>query len=215
MLESLLGGSKSGKWTGPSPMDSNTLFRLADFTTTTDIVDRSPNAIAVARNGTPSVGTDSIYSYILFNGGKYLTFSSSLLNRTNIEITWVIGSIVKLTGQYGCALLDTRPSGTNGNYHILSVNQQLQPITMNYNYPSSSTTGITSTGLDNGAGPFVVKLQLRDTGTKLFVDDVLLHNVTAVSSLNTANMKIGRSAFYPTVPDLQLRLYFFEIKALT
>lgn len=213
MLESLLGGRHT-KW-APPPMDANTLFRLVDFTATTDIVDRGPNAIAVARNGAPAVGTDDIYSYILFNGGKYLTFNSSTLNRTNVELTWVIGSVVKLSSQYGEALLDTRPASTNGNYHILTINQQVQPITLNYNYPSSTTTGISNTGIDNGVGPFVVKLQLRDTGTKLYVNGVLLHDVATVSALNTANLKIGRSAFYPTVPDLQLRLYFFEIKALT
>ncbi|QXO10270.1 hypothetical protein pEaSNUABM37_00311 [Erwinia phage pEa_SNUABM_37] len=213
MLESILGG-KHTPWVPPS-MDANTLFRLVDFKATTDIVDRGPSGIVVARNGAPDVGTDDIYSYIQFTAGKYLTFTSSLLNRTNIELTWVVGEITKLTTPYSGPLLDTRPMGTNGNYHILTINQhQAAPFTMNYNYPSSSTAGL-NTSIKPNDGPYVIKLQLRSTGTRILVNDAVFYGTTQTSSLDTTYMKIGRSAFYNPVPDLQLRLYFFEIKALT
>jgi len=197
-------------------MDANTLFRLVDFTTAADIVDRSPNAIAVARNGSPTVGVDEVYSYILFNGGKYLTFASSLLNRSNVELTWVVGSIPKSNSSYASPLLDTRPTGTNGNYHILSINQQLTaPYPINYNYPSSSTVRLTKGLIGNDAGPYVIKLQLTDARAKILVNGTVAHEVDTGSALNTANLKLGRSAFNNVVADIQMRLYFFEIKSLT
>lgn len=211
MLESMLVGGRQ-PWT-PPPMDSNTLLRLVDFTTVSDIVDRSPNNIAITKSGTFVIGSDSIHSYMQFTGTQWLTFVSSLLNRTNIELTFVLGSIPYASATYTPPILDTRPASTNGNYHILGVgtNQPL-PFKLIYNYPSNTFVTLDA---NIANWPTVIKLQLRSTGTKIYVDGALVHDIGTVSSLNSANLKIGRSAFSSAVPNLQAKLYFLEIKALT
>lgn len=211
MLESMLVGGRA-KWT-PPPMDSNTLFRLVDFITASDIVDRGPNNIAVAKTGTFVIGSDSIYSFMQFTGSQWLTFVSSLLNRTNIELTFVVGSIPYVSATYTPPLLDTRPANTNGNYHIWGIANNLpSPFKLVYNYPSNTFVTLDA---NIANWPAVIKVQLRSTGTKIYVNDVLVHDITTSSSLNSTNLKIGRSAFSGAVPNLQAKLYFLEIKALT
>lgn len=213
MLEMMISGSR--RWT-PPPADSNTLLRLVDFASVADIVDRSNNKIAITKNGSFSVGSDSIYSYMLFNASKWLSFSAGVLNRTNIEITWVIGDVLKVNSQYGGPLLDTRPISTNGNYHIFGINQNTAspPYQLVYNYPTNVSTAFdTKVGVD--PYPAIIKLRLKSTGTEVTVNGKTVYSNATGSTLDTTNLKIGRSAFASQgVPELYLKMYFLEIKAI-
>jgi hypothetical protein len=213
MLELMLSGTNVWR---PPAADANTLFRLVDFNSAADIVDRSPNKIAVTNNGGITVGSDKISTYMLFNAAKWLSFTSSLLNRTNVELTWVLGDILKVTSQYAGPLLDTRPVGSNGNYHILSINQNAAapPYKLSYNYPSNTSVSFDTT-LGVSKYPSVVKLRIMSTGAEVLVDGKVVYTSSVASVLNTASLKIGRSAFASAgVPELYLKMYFFEIKAI-
>lgn len=213
MLEMMYSGAKGWR---PPAADANTLFRLVDFNSAADIVDRGPNKISVTNNGGLTVGKDAIYTYMLFNAAKWLSFTSSLLNRTNIELTWVVGDILKVNSQYGGPLLDTRPVGSNGNYHIFGINQNAAapPYKLVYNYPSSTSTAFDTT-LGVSKYPSVIKLRITSTGAQVLVDGKVVYTDSVASALSTANLKIGRSAFASAgVPELYLKMYFFEIKAI-
>lgn len=213
MLECVLGGSQK-KW-HPPLVDVNTLFYLAGFASVNDVVDRSNNNIAVTKNGSFGYGVDTIAPYIQFTGTQWLAFTSSLLNKTNIEVVFAIGDMPYVANQYSAPLLDTRPDQTNGTYHILSIlnNTQTTPWDIAINYPTANSYSYkTHIGKTK---PTVIRMQLRTASIQIWVDDELVGTIGTGSTLNTTNMKIGKSGFDNAVPRIQCKLYYLEIRNLT
>ena len=212
MLECVLGGSQ--KWHAP-PVDVNTLFYLAGFASVNDVVDRSKNNIAVSKNGSFIYGVDSIAPYIQFTGTQWLAFTSSLLNKTNIEVVFAIGDMPYVANPYSAPLLDTRPDQTNGNYHILTIlnNTQTTPWDIAINYPTANSYSYKTT--IGKAKPTVIRMQLRAASIQIWVDGKLAGTVGTGSTLDTTNMKIGKSGFDNAVPKVQCKLYYLEVRNLT
>lgn len=213
MLECVLGGSQ--KWRAP-PVDANTLFYLAGFASVNDVIDRSSNKIAVTKNGTFGYGLDTVAPFIKFTGSQWLAFTSAVLNKTNIEVVFAISEMPYVQNQYSAPLLDTRPMTTNGNYHILTVlnNSPTLPWDVAVNYPATSSYSY-HTNIGVGPTPTVIRMQLRSTSIQVWVNGKMVGSVATGSTLNTANMKIGCSAFDSPVPRLQCKLYYMEIRNLT
>ncbi|AKJ73440.1 PblB-type antireceptor [Salmonella phage 41] len=117
----LLAGNHSTPWNGVYPnQDANTLFRMFDFKTVADIIDKGPNKVTVNKNGTFTAAINPSYGpYIRMNTGNYLSWTSALLNGQSLDMTMIIGNFTYSLAA-SPALIDCRPVSTNGNYFVVS-----------------------------------------------------------------------------------------------
>lgn len=200
-------------WDGVYPhQDSNTLFRMYDFSTVSDIVDKGPNKIAVTKNGTFTTGVNSSYGpYTRMNTGNFLSWSSALLNAQSLDITMIIGNFT-FSLSSSPALVDCRPTSTNGNYFVVS-GKGSAPFATSFYF--NSVQSPSSTTLDTSSFPVVLVFKLRPNVQEVWANGLKIlswsGNFTYAAN---QNYKIGRHAFAGSanIPNLQADLYYFDIK---
>ncbi|QZA71057.1 hypothetical protein AH06_288 [Erwinia phage AH06] len=216
MLELLMARGLSGKVTIPEA-DANTLFRMVDFKTTSDVKDKGPNTIAVTPSGM-KVGTDAFASYMLFDGAGYFGIANTaLLARNNVELNFIIGSVTYVTASYGEAIFDTRPVSSNGDnlYHLMGLDvATADPARFYLSYPSNKA--VYSPVMNVNDGPVLITIRITTTGSYLYINGKLIGQPsTTVGALRTNNLKVGLGAFKSAgVPNFRGRMYYMDIKAI-
>lgn len=211
-----MGGRSSNKVVIP-PQDSTTLFRMVDFKSTSDIKDKGPNSIGVTASGL-SVGTDTFANYMNFDGnGFFKVASSALLNRTGIELRFIVDKIVLINASYGETIMDTRPTGDNGdgNYYLMGLDQgTTSPIKFYLVNPTS--TSRFSNPVDITKGPMLLSIKLTSAGSTLSINGQVIINNPTNSALRTNNLRVGISAFSSAgVPNFRGRMYYMDIHTLS
>lgn len=218
MLESLL-SNPNGQvaWNGVLPLaDSNTLFRLGGFNTTADIKDTGGKNIPFSNYGLVA-GSDSFGTYMNFNGSSWLEFKNSLVNAAAVEITFIIGGVVKNPNPYPPPLLDTRPTETNGYYFIFPIWSHDSSMLLQTAYPGAETKVSTE---PVKANPVVIKYVINNRTIKVYCGGKLLITFNwmdngASGAFVDQYVKVGRSAFASAgVPNFQGKMYYFEIKKI-
>lgn len=211
----LLSGKKfgpGGPWNGVIPsQDAKTIFRLANFSSVSDIKDRSPNTIAVTVNGNVPVGTNASGTFINFVGsGSWLSFSSALLNGNNYDIKTIIEYPVFPGGMYGASILDGRPNQTNGNY--LSI---FYPPTAPFKIIPyyNATEGPSTSSILQQNFPCVLLIKVRPSYIEIFANDLLVGRWdNTFNFVDNAVFKIARHAYSNVVADAVFKMYYFEIR---
>lgn len=198
-------------WDGTiPPATSNTLFRMTDFATTSDIKDKGPNAIAVT-NTSVTVGSNTLGTYMNFGATGYLTIATSaLFNLASLDITVILGDVLFPGGQFGTSIIDARPVNTNGRYITMST-PPVAPLTLDFAY-NSVGIGTTPT-IENT--PFKVDLRLRPSEITVVANGTPIKTMTGSFTYTNQQYKIGRSAFASAgVPNLRAKIYYIDIKSV-
>lgn len=216
MLEQMLLLKKKGSgWNGQIPSaDANTLFRLANFTSLSQVKDSGPNSIPVTINGSVSVGSDSLGNFVNFPGsGAFLSFTSSFLNGSNLDIKIIMSYPVFPGGIYGASILDGRPNQTNGNYlSVFYPNVAPFKIIPYYN----ATEGPNSSSIDQKEFPCVIDLKVRPGYIETSANGKVIGRwENSFTFVNNAPFKIARHAYSNAVPDAVFKMYYFEMKKVT
>lgn len=213
-LESMfLTGNASKSWNGVYPaQDANTLFRMYDFKTVADIIDKGPNNIVVNKNGSFSAGVNPSYGpYIRMNTGNFLSWASSLLNGQSLDMTMIIGNYTFSLAS-GPALIDCRPVSTNGNYFVVAGSGS-SPFKSSFYF--NSIQGPTSDALLPANFPAVLVFKIRPNVQEVWANGVkILSWAGNFTYAGTQNYKLGRNAYAGSanIPNLQADLYYFDIK---
>lgn len=218
MLDAMLLTAKnefSGPWDGVIPPESaNTLFRMHTFSSTADVKDKGPNAIAVT-NSNVTVGSDTHGTYMKFNGTNgFLSFTSSLLNGNSYDVTFIVGDIVfSPSAQYGLTFLDGRPNITNGRYLSFGCHQA-KPFrsSITFNGSGSFSTGT----VPDEQFPIVMKVSVRQGYFQVYVNNKLIQQVNVADNTMTgsAPWRVGRNAFVSqaATPWLNAKVYYLDFK---
>lgn len=213
-LESLLFSGKSGNyWNGVLPtQDANTLIRLHTFNSTADIIDKGPLSIPVTITGTFTRGQDGHGTYLQFTTSNYLSFSNAALTYSSFDITMILGNVVFPGGQYGPPLIDARPNLSNGNYIAVSHLPNAPFTTALYYATTDGPAASASTPAKDF--PAVVVVKCRPTSVTVLINGIVVHTWNRSFSWPQQSYKIGRNAYAQNVaiPNLQARVYYFDIK---
>lgn len=169
--------------------DSNTIFYLDGE----EIIDKT-NAIITTSTDFQS-GTASYE----FNGTNYITAPSNTKYAFGTDdFTIELYTKVKyLDATYGTTILDNRPDNTNGAYWFIGMTKD------GFLNISTNNTNIIS-GTTNQFNKWChIALVRKDGVTSLYVNGIKEGSTSTLYSYSGDTFKIGRNAFYPTVPLLK------------
>lgn len=134
-----------------------------------------------------------------FNGTSYITAPSNTKYVLGVDdFTIELYTKVKyLDATYGTTILDNRPDNTNGLYWVIGMTKD---GFLNIN---TNNTNII-TGTTNQFNKWChIALVRKDGVTSLYVNGIKEGSTSTLYSYSGDTFKIGRNAFYPTVPLLQ------------
>ena len=195
------------------PALTETIFSLNTFNSTTDIRDKGKYSIPINVYGGLPVGTDQYGTYINFTGNtsQWIDFASPYLDLGEAEIYMLMSGFTYRPGQYGTTILDSRPYSTNGPYITMGYSST-QPAPFNIDVTYNSTQTTSSSAITSY--PVELKLQIRRTGTKMYINGVLDKESSYTINVVNQQFKIARNAFISTavVPYFNGKLYSFEIR---
>lgn len=222
MLESLLNSGEGAEVDYPwlLPDTPQTVFRIHSFNTLSDVRDRSVSNVPITKGAGLVVGENSHGPYINFNGSasNYLRVKDAKLDKLQVEINFVISDMMYNGSQYGSAVMDTRPDGSNASNII-------DGYTTNSTPPFRSSAWINGTALTGtylypqttGAAPMHIQLQITTTGVRKYVDGVLDYTTAAKLSNGFVDqyINISRSPFASLgVPNCIFKLFYMDIKVI-
>lgn len=204
-----------GPWNGVlPPQDQNTLFRMHTFSTTADIKDKGPNALAVT-NSNVTVGSDVHGTYMKFNGSSSaLAFQSALISSLPMDINIILGDLVYVpTALYDITVIDGRPNITNGRYFFAGVGKA-SPFRTNLSFQGAGYYGDKT--VPQSQLPCIIKCKLRQGYFSTEVNGVeVQRTIIPDNTLSSPQIwRVGRNAYVQqaATPWLNAKIYYIDFK---